>query len=57
MFYQDQTGDMTGANLASLTPFTNYSIAVAAVNREGQVVGLYSQNVTIQTHEHSELQS
>ena len=57
MFYQDQSGDVTGTNLASLTPFTNYSIAVAAVNREGQVVGLYSQNVTIQTHEHSELQS
>ena len=36
--------------LTGLTPFTNYSIAVAAVNENGDV-GLYSDAVTTRTHQ------
>ena len=44
------------ALLTGLTPFNNYSIAVAAVNKEGLEVGPYSQSLTVQTDEHSEFE-
>ena len=55
----DQTaaGDYeTGAetSLTGLTPFTNYSIRVAAVNEEGDV-GIYSDPMTEQTPEDSKI--
>ena len=37
-------------SLTGLTPGTNYSIRVAAVNEEGDV-GIYSDNITEQTQE------
>ena len=37
-------------SLTGLTPFTNYSIRVAAVNEEGDV-GIYSDPITVQTLE------
>ena len=40
-------------SLTGLTPFTNYSIQVAAVNEEGDV-GLYSDPLTRQTQESCE---
>ena len=40
-------------SLTGLTPFTSYSIQVAAVNEEGDV-GLYSDPLTRQTKEDSE---
>ena len=50
----DQTGEwnVTGAeaSLTGLTPYTNYSIQVAAVNEQGDV-GLYSGPITRQTPE------
>ena len=39
--------------LSGLTPFTEYSIQVAAVNNQSDV-GVYSDPVTRQTHEDSE---
>ena len=51
--YQVQTGDLSEAQLTGLTPFTSYSIRVAAVNKEGQVVGSYSQPLTARTKEDS----
>ena len=36
--------------LSGLTPFTNYSISVAAVNENGDI-GLYSDPVTILSHQ------
>ena len=51
----DQTGEwnITGAeaSLTGLTPYTNYSIQVAAVNEQGDV-GLYNAPITVQTAEH-----
>ena len=52
---KDQTaaGDYrSGAetSLTGLTPFTNYSIRVAAVNEEGDI-GIYSDTITEQTQE------
>ncbi|CAI8034277.1 Receptor-type tyrosine-protein phosphatase F [Geodia barretti] len=49
--YQVQTGDLSEAQLTGLTPFASYSISIAAVNKEGQVVGTYSQPLTIKTNE------
>ena len=50
----DQTGEwnVTGAeaSLAGLTPYTNYSIQVAAVNEQGDM-GQYSDPITVQTGE------
>ena len=40
-------------SLTGLTPFTSYSIQIAAVNEEGDV-GLYSDHVIRQTEEDSE---
>ena len=56
LHYQDQTGGLSQAHLTGLTPFTNYSIAVAAVNKEGQVEGAYSQPLTVETNEGSEFE-
>ena len=56
LHYQDQTGGLSQAHLTGLTPFTNYSIAVAAVNKEGQVEGAYSQPLTVETNEDSEFE-
>ena len=55
----DQTaaGDYkTGAetSLSGLTPFTNYSIQVAAVNEDGDT-GIYSHPITVQTPEDSKI--
>ena len=41
-------------SLSGLTPFTNYSIEVAAVNEEGDV-GMYSYTITEQTQEGSKI--
>ena len=41
-------------SLTGLTPFTNYSIRVAAVNEEGDV-GIYSDPMTEQTLEDSKI--
>ena len=41
------------ASLTGLTPFTNYSIQVAAVNEQGDV-GPYSDSIREQTKEDSE---
>ena len=50
----DQTGkwNVTGAeaSLTGLTPYTNYSIQVAAVNEQGDM-GRYSDPITVQTGE------
>ena len=50
----DQTGEwnVTGAeaSLTGLTPYTNYSIQVAAVNEQGDM-GRYSDPITVQTGE------
>ena len=50
----DQTGEwnVTGAeaSLTGLTPYTNYSIQVAAVNEDGDV-GHYTVLTTVQTAE------
>ena len=54
VYYQVQTGDLSEAHLTGLTPFTSYSIRVAAVDKVGQVVGTYSQLLTIKTNEDSE---
>jgi hypothetical protein len=51
VLYQDQTGDLSEAHLTGLTPFTSYSIRVAAVDKVDQVVGTYSQPLTIKTNE------
>ena len=40
-------------SLTGLTPFTNYSIQVAAVNEQGDI-GLYSDPQIVQTEEESE---
>ena len=60
--YEAQSGGVMGSkevsgnwssggetDLTGLTPFTNYSIAVAAVNEQG-AVGLYSDTIFIETH-------
>ena len=51
---EDENGEWNVMNaetsLTGLTPFTNYSIQVAAVNEEGDV-GLYSDPLTRQTQE------
>ena len=54
IFYSGEW-NLTGAevSLTGLTPFTNYSITVAAVNEKGDV-GLYSDPITEQTREDSE---
>ena len=52
--YHEAEG-LSEAHLTGLTPFTNYSIAVAAINKQGQVVGHYSQPLRVQTEEQSEL--
>ena len=53
---KDETGEWNIKNaensLIGLTPFTNYSIQVAAVNEEGDV-GLYSDPITRLTQERS----
>ena len=50
----DQNGEwnVTGAeaSLTGLTPYTNYSIQVAAVNEQGDM-GRYSDPITVQTAE------
>ena len=57
---KDETGEWNIRNaetsLIGLTPFTNYSIQVAAVNEEGDV-GLYSDPITRLTQESSKLLS
>ena len=45
--------DNAVTSLTGLTPFTNYSIQVAAVNMEDEV-GLYSDPLVRQTNEDSE---
>ena len=54
---KDEDGVWNAVNavthLTGLTPFTNYSIQVAAVNVEGDV-GVYSDPLIIQTLEDSE---
>ena len=53
--YHPGEWNVTGAQvlLTGLTPFTNYSIKVAAVNEKGDV-GLYSDPILEQTREDSE---
>ena len=52
---QSANWNVTGAHisLTRLTPFTNYSIQVAAVNEQGDV-GPYSDSIREQTKEDSE---
>ena len=45
--------DKAVTSLTGLTPFTNYSIQIAAVNEEGEV-GVYSDPLVRQTDEDSE---
>ena len=45
---------LSEAHLSGLTPFSKYSITVAAVNEEGQVMGPYSEPLIVQTDEDSE---
>ena len=54
--YQELAGAPSQANLTGLTPFTNYSFAVAAVNKEGQVVGTFSQPLAVETDEDSKFE-
>ena len=49
--HQTSCLDMT---LTGLTPFTNYSIEVAAVNEEGDV-GVYSKSQSVLTEQDSKL--
>ena len=53
---EDGEWNVTGAetSLTGLTPYTNYTIRVAAVNKKGHV-GLYSSPITNQTAEYCEL--
>ena len=46
----------TQTSLTGLTPYTNYSIQVAAVNEQGDV-GLYSDLIVTQTLEDSKLKN
>ena len=46
------TTDQTEITLTGLTPFTNYSIQIAAVNEEGDV-GVYSEAEYVMTDEDS----
>ena len=53
---EDGEWNVTGAetSLTGLTPYTNYTIRVAAVNKKRHV-GLYSSPITNQTSEYCEL--
>ena len=53
----DESGDWDDGgqtSLTGLTPFTNYSIQVAAVNEQNDV-GPYSDPITVQTEEDSKI--
>ena len=53
----DESGDWDDGgqtSLTGLTPFTNYSIQVAAVNEQDDV-GPYSDPITVQTEEDSKI--
>ena len=54
---EEVAGDWTGGgetSLTGLTPFTTYSIQVAAVNDQGHV-GVYSDPVTVETRKNSNI--